>query len=170
MHHSTTFYLMMCHIAESFSHLSCIAFKPGTNTACGIQDMTVIQEPRIGPNRRPGLTLAPPISIKCVPLRVPKSVYSSKMTIHTKPMFERWLNTILQEKLDRPFVNLLFGASQTGKSTLLNEIFAQGYTANQPGRSDACGSRGRYRGNGLRHGTPMRQPRIQTTKTTADTL
>jgi predicted AAA+ superfamily ATPase len=37
-------------------------------------------------------------------------------------MFERWLNTVLQEKLDRPFVHLLFGARQTGKSTLLTGV------------------------------------------------
>lgn len=33
--------------------------------------------------------------------------------------FTRWYSTILQKKLHRPYVHLLFGARQTGKSTLL---------------------------------------------------
>ena len=39
---------MLCHIAASFSRLSCFAFKPAANTACGIQDMTFIQGPGMG--------------------------------------------------------------------------------------------------------------------------
>ena len=37
-------------------------------------------------------------------------------------MFDRWYAGRLQAKLGRPYVHLLFGARQTGKSTLLNEL------------------------------------------------
>jgi uncharacterized protein len=37
-------------------------------------------------------------------------------------MFDRWYAHSLQEKLKRPFVHLMFGARQTGKSTLLNAL------------------------------------------------
>lgn len=37
-------------------------------------------------------------------------------------MFDRWYSHALQRKLDRPFVHLLFGARQTGKSTLINRL------------------------------------------------
>lgn len=37
-------------------------------------------------------------------------------------MFERWYAGPLREKLKRPFVHLMFGARQTGKSTLLNML------------------------------------------------
>jgi predicted AAA+ superfamily ATPase len=37
-------------------------------------------------------------------------------------MFDRWYAHELQEKLSRPYVHLLFGARQTGKSTLLNAL------------------------------------------------
>ncbi len=37
-------------------------------------------------------------------------------------MYDRWYTTPLQEKLSRPFVHLMFGARQTGKSTLLNQL------------------------------------------------
>jgi len=37
-------------------------------------------------------------------------------------MFDRWYENKLLEKLDRPYVHLLFGARQTGKSTLLNAL------------------------------------------------
>ena len=37
-------------------------------------------------------------------------------------MFDRWLAAELQAKLSRPCVHLLFGARQTGKSTLLNGL------------------------------------------------
>ena len=37
-------------------------------------------------------------------------------------MFDRWNAGPLQEKLKRPFVHLMFGARQTGKSTLLNTL------------------------------------------------
>lgn len=39
-------------------------------------------------------------------------------------MFNRWYAGPLREKLERPFVHLLFGARQTGKSTLLRELLA----------------------------------------------
>ncbi len=37
-------------------------------------------------------------------------------------MFDRWYAASLKEKLGRPFVHLVFGARQTGKSTLLNAL------------------------------------------------
>lgn len=37
-------------------------------------------------------------------------------------MFDRWYANILRSKLSRPYVHLLFGARQTGKSTLLNAL------------------------------------------------
>lgn len=37
-------------------------------------------------------------------------------------MFDRWYFDILRRKIDRPFVHVLFGARQTGKSTMLNEL------------------------------------------------
>lgn len=40
-------------------------------------------------------------------------------------MFDRWSAQELQAKLSRPYVHLLFGARQTGKSTLLNELIPQ---------------------------------------------
>jgi predicted AAA+ superfamily ATPase len=40
----------------------------------------------------------------------------------TFALFDRWYLETLQKKLTRPFVHILFGARQTGKSTLLNSI------------------------------------------------
>lgn len=40
-------------------------------------------------------------------------------------MFDRWLAQGLQAKLSRPYVHLLFGARQTGKSTLLNRLIPE---------------------------------------------
>lgn len=37
-------------------------------------------------------------------------------------MFDRWYAHTLHARLSRPYVHLLFGARQTGKSTLLNEL------------------------------------------------
>ncbi len=37
-------------------------------------------------------------------------------------MFGRWYASPLKAKLARPFVHLMFGARQTGKSTLLNAL------------------------------------------------
>ena len=37
-------------------------------------------------------------------------------------MFDRWSASKLRDHLPRPYVHLLFGARQTGKSTLLNEL------------------------------------------------
>ena len=37
-------------------------------------------------------------------------------------LFDRWYTPSLKEKLERPFVHLIFGARQTGKSTLLNTL------------------------------------------------
>ncbi|MBN9693677.1 MAG: ATP-binding protein [Verrucomicrobia bacterium] len=37
-------------------------------------------------------------------------------------MFDRWFAAALRTKLSRPYVHLLFGARQTGKSTLLNGL------------------------------------------------
>lgn len=37
-------------------------------------------------------------------------------------MFDRWYAGTLQEKLSRPYVHLIFGARQTGKSTLLRSL------------------------------------------------
>jgi predicted AAA+ superfamily ATPase len=41
-------------------------------------------------------------------------------------MYDRWCADELQAKLDRPYVHLLFGARQTGKSTLLNGLIPDG--------------------------------------------
>lgn len=38
---------------------------------------------------------------------------------------ERWLEALLRQKLERPFVHILFGARQTGKSTLLGGILPE---------------------------------------------
>jgi len=40
-------------------------------------------------------------------------------------MFDRWYMQVLREKIERPFVHILFGARQTGKSTLLGELLPQ---------------------------------------------
>lgn len=40
-------------------------------------------------------------------------------------MFDRWSSGTLQEKLARPYVHLIFGARQTGKSTLLRALLPQ---------------------------------------------
>ena len=40
-------------------------------------------------------------------------------------MFDRWSARELQAKLSRPYVHLLFGARQTGKSTLLNRLLPE---------------------------------------------
>jgi predicted AAA+ superfamily ATPase len=40
-------------------------------------------------------------------------------------MFDRWYSGPLRKKLQRPFVHLMFGARQTGKSTLLNMLLPQ---------------------------------------------
>lgn len=40
-------------------------------------------------------------------------------------MFDRWSAAELQAKLSRPYVHLLFGARQTGKSTLLNGMIPE---------------------------------------------
>jgi len=40
-------------------------------------------------------------------------------------MFDRWYAGPLQDKLGRPFVHLLFGARQTGKSTLLRKLLPE---------------------------------------------
>jgi predicted AAA+ superfamily ATPase len=37
-------------------------------------------------------------------------------------MFSRWIEPRLREKLSRPFVHILFGARQTGKTTLLRKL------------------------------------------------
>ena len=37
-------------------------------------------------------------------------------------MYDRWYSAELQQKLARPFVHLIFGARQTGKTTLLNAL------------------------------------------------
>ena len=37
-------------------------------------------------------------------------------------MFDRWYAATLQEKLSRRYVHLIFGARQTGKSTLLRAM------------------------------------------------
>ena len=37
-------------------------------------------------------------------------------------MIDRWLQHALGEDLGRPFVHILFGARQTGKSTLLSHL------------------------------------------------
>ncbi len=41
------------------------------------------------------------------------------------PLFGRWYTHPLSEKLKRPFVHLLFGARQTGKSTLLRSLLPE---------------------------------------------
>ena len=40
-------------------------------------------------------------------------------------MFDRWYESKLRAKLSRPYVHLLFGARQTGKSTLLNGLIPE---------------------------------------------
>lgn len=40
-------------------------------------------------------------------------------------MFNRWIEPVLREKLSRPFVHILFGARQTGKTTLLRRLIPQ---------------------------------------------
>jgi predicted AAA+ superfamily ATPase len=40
-------------------------------------------------------------------------------------MFDRWFAAELKAKLSRPYVHLLFGARQTGKSTLLNQLISE---------------------------------------------
>ena len=40
-------------------------------------------------------------------------------------MFDRWYAGLLAEKLKRPFVQVMFGARQTGKSTLLNALLPE---------------------------------------------
>ena len=55
-------------------------------------------------------------------------------------MFARWLATPLAARLRRPFVHLLFGARQTGKSTLLRAILPEGtvhYDMAEPGTRGA---------------------------------
>src|SRR3972149_2106845 len=37
-------------------------------------------------------------------------------------MLDRWYTSVLRDKLARPYVHLVFGARQTGKSTLLREL------------------------------------------------
>jgi predicted AAA+ superfamily ATPase len=37
-------------------------------------------------------------------------------------MYDRWYESVLRKKLTRPYVHLLFGARQTGKSTLLRAL------------------------------------------------
>ena len=37
-------------------------------------------------------------------------------------MYDRWYATALQKKLARPYVHLIFGARQTGKSTLIERL------------------------------------------------
>ena len=37
-------------------------------------------------------------------------------------MFDRWYGEVLREKLSRPYVHLIFGARQTGKSTLIRAL------------------------------------------------
>lgn len=39
-------------------------------------------------------------------------------------MFNRWYSQILREKIERPYVHLVFGARQTGKSTLLRSMLS----------------------------------------------
>jgi len=40
-------------------------------------------------------------------------------------VFDRWYSGPMRKKLQRPFVHLMFGARQTGKSTLLNMLLPQ---------------------------------------------
>ena len=42
-------------------------------------------------------------------------------------MFDRWYASFLKERLERPFVHLLFGARQSGKSTLLHALLPPGW-------------------------------------------
>jgi uncharacterized protein len=44
------------------------------------------------------------------------------MSDNSKVKYSRWVGPILREKLNRPYVHLLFGARQTGKSTLLKSL------------------------------------------------
>jgi predicted AAA+ superfamily ATPase len=37
-------------------------------------------------------------------------------------MLDRWLRTYLKKQISKPFVHILFGARQTGKTTLLNAL------------------------------------------------
>ena len=37
-------------------------------------------------------------------------------------LFRRWYEAVLRVKLERPFVHIVFGARQTGKSTMLNGL------------------------------------------------
>ncbi|MCX6902827.1 MAG: hypothetical protein NTW03_05000, partial [Verrucomicrobia bacterium] len=39
-----------------------------------------------------------------------------------KRMYDRWYGNELRANLTRPFVHLIFGARQTGKTTLLNAM------------------------------------------------
>jgi len=41
-------------------------------------------------------------------------------------MYDRWYASQLREKLTRPFVHLIFGARQTGKTTLLRALLPKG--------------------------------------------
>ena len=50
-------------------------------------------------------------------------------------MYDRWYASELQSKLNRPYVHLLFGARQTGKSTLLNSLIPEDSLQLQPRRS-----------------------------------
>src|SRR5450631_2012689 len=40
-------------------------------------------------------------------------------------MFDRWFAAALQKKLARPYVHLIFGARQTGKSTLIERLLRE---------------------------------------------
>ncbi len=40
-------------------------------------------------------------------------------------MYDRWYSPILKKKLSRPYVHILFGARQTGKSTLLKSLLPE---------------------------------------------
>ena len=40
-------------------------------------------------------------------------------------MFDRWYTELLREKIERPYVHLVFGARQTGKSTLLRSVLSE---------------------------------------------
>ncbi|MBI4369943.1 MAG: ATP-binding protein [Elusimicrobia bacterium] len=42
--------------------------------------------------------------------------------MYTKYVFDRWYSSVLAQKLRRPYVHLVFGARQTGKSTLLRVL------------------------------------------------
>src|SRR5512142_2424203 len=44
---------------------------------------------------------------------------------HMARMYDRWYADALRNKLDRPFVHLVFGARQTGKSTLLRAVLPE---------------------------------------------